>query len=46
MIDDGLDPAAADLRREDRAEPVPSELYRLIGVVDAPPVQQVLDVPQ
>jgi hypothetical protein len=41
-----LDPAATDLRRENRPEPVPPESHRLMRDVDAALVEQVLDVPQ
>jgi hypothetical protein len=41
-----LDPAAADLRRENRPEAVPPKPNRLMGDVDASLVQQILDIPQ
>jgi len=40
------DPLAADLSGEHRAEPVPSEPYRLVADVDPALGQQILDVAQ
>jgi hypothetical protein len=37
---------APRLAREERAEPVPPEAYRLVAKVDAALEQQILDVPQ
>jgi hypothetical protein len=39
-----LEPLAADLAGEHRAEPVPPVAHRLVADLDAPLVQQVLDV--
>jgi hypothetical protein len=41
-----LDPAAPDLGRENRPEPIPPEPHRLMRDVDPPLVQKVLNVPQ
>ncbi len=41
-----LDAAAPDLRGKDGAETVPPEPNRLMCDIDAPLVQQILDVPQ
>jgi hypothetical protein len=41
-----LNPTTADLGSENRPEPIPPEPHRLMRDVDAPLVQQVLDVAQ
>ena len=41
-----LDTPLPDLRREHRAEPVPPEPLRLVADIDAPFVQEVLDIAQ
>ena len=41
-----LDPAAPDLGRENRPEPIPPEPHRLMRDIDAPLMQKVVDVPE
>lgn len=41
-----LDPASADLGREDRPAPVPLEPHCLMRNVDAPLMELILDIPQ
>lgn len=41
-----LDKASADLRGEQRAEPIPPKTDRLVTDINPPFVQQVFDIPE
>ena len=41
-----LDPEFPDLRGEHRPEPMPPKPHRFVADVDAPFMQQILDIPQ